>query len=344
MRVTIERLDAEETGWDEFVRSSPHGTVFHLSAWMRVVAHVFGHTPHYLMARTGHEIQGVLPLFEVRGLLTGHVLMSTPYAAYGGLCGTQPAARDALLARAGQLAKERSARYVELRQRFDPVPELVTRQFFVTFIKLLDPDPEANFASLPRKRRAMIRQGWKNGLESRRGWEALTTFHDLYTRNRRRLGSPPFPLRLFRAIRDFFGEETGLLTIWHADRMVAGVLSFYYGDQVIPYYGASLPGASRLAVNDYMYWELMRESCLDGRRQFDFGQSHKGSGTYEYKRHWGFKPTPVPYQYLSGEGRRFPTGGGSSPYLRHLTHAWRLLPLSITRRAGPFLIRRLPLH
>jgi hypothetical protein len=106
MLLTVDRLRDDGDAWDRFVRSSPDGTVFHLSAWKRIVTDVFRHTPHYLLAIEGDEIRGALPLFEVRGLLTGRVLISTPYAAYGGLCGTDPAARAALLARARELAEQ----------------------------------------------------------------------------------------------------------------------------------------------------------------------------------------------------------------------------------------------
>src|SRR5689334_23926449 len=42
---------------------------------------------HYLVARAGTDVRGVLPLFEIRGLRAGHVLLSVPYGVYGGLCG-----------------------------------------------------------------------------------------------------------------------------------------------------------------------------------------------------------------------------------------------------------------
>jgi hypothetical protein len=93
-----------------------------------------------------------------------------------------------------------------------------------------------------------------------------------------------------------------------------------------------------------MYWELMRESCLLGFRIFDFGQSHSGSGTYEYKRHWGAMPEPLAYQYLLNSDTTFPQSSPSSPRRRPLIAAWKCLPLPLTKWIGPVLIRRLPLH
>src|SRR2546426_8317836 len=84
MPLEVRPLAGESIEWDAFVRSTPSGSPFHLLAWKRAVEQSFGHRPHYLMAVGDHGIEGVLPLFEVRGLLGGRGLISVPYAVYGG--------------------------------------------------------------------------------------------------------------------------------------------------------------------------------------------------------------------------------------------------------------------
>jgi FemAB-related protein (PEP-CTERM system-associated) len=334
----------ERHAWDQFVRSSSDGTVFHLIAWRRVVEDVFRHSAHYLMAADDGVIHAVLPLFEVWGLLAGHVLISVPYGVYGGLCGADPVARALLIDEARNLSQRRKVRYVEFRHLYGPVPGLPTTSFFDTLIKPMDANPEVNFGAIPRKRRAMIRQGIRHGLETRQGWEPLAEFYDIYARNRRRLGSPPFSRRLFEAIRIHFGDEAQLLTVWRDGRMVGGVISFFYQGRVMPYYGAALPEAYALAPNDFMYWKLMSESCQAGFRLFDFGQSHSGSGSYHFKLNWGFRPEPLSYQYLLSNGCRMPNNGPLSSHLRPFVSVWKHLPLPVTKWIGPALTRRLPLH
>jgi len=333
---------ASESAWDRFVESSPDGTAFHRIAWKHVVEGVFGHAPHYLVALAGGAVRGVLPLFEVRGLRTGHVVLSVPYGTYGGLCGIDPEATALLLDAARRLGERLRARYVELRQLCHPLPGLPTRQPFATFAKSIVGDPDANLRALPAKRRYMIRKGAQRGLETRRGWEPLAEFYETYAINCRRLGAPPFPRRLFEAIRDRFGPAAELLTVRHGGRLVAGVLSLFHGDRVLPYYSASLPEARPLAVNDLMYWELMRGAGLSGYRVFDFGQSHTGSGTYAFKHNWGFAPEPIAYQYLLVGDREPPARdpSGTDP----LVEVWKRLPLQLTKWLGPSLIRWLPLH
>src|SRR2546430_16230329 len=84
MSLEILPLAGEGIEWAAFVRSPSGGSPFHLLAWKRAVEQSFGHRPHYLMAVGDHGIEGVLPLFEVRGLLGGRGLISVAYAVYGG--------------------------------------------------------------------------------------------------------------------------------------------------------------------------------------------------------------------------------------------------------------------
>jgi FemAB-related protein (PEP-CTERM system-associated) len=345
--LNVQRLGESGFGdeglWDRFVRSSPDGTVFHLTAWKHVVEDVFRHRPHYLIAEDAGEIRAALPLFEVRGLLSGRALISVPCGVYGGLCGADPEARAALLDEARRLGSRTRARFVELRSLHSPAEDLPTKSLYKVFAKPLEADPEANLEAIPRKQRRMVRQGLKNDLATRRGWDALGEFYEIYLQNRRRLGSPPYSLRLFESIRDRFGDGAQLLTVWHGGRPISGVISLFHGDRVMPYYGAARPEAFRLAVNDFMYWELMRQSCLDGYRVFDFGRSREGSGGYDFKRHWGFEPAPLAYQYLLSEGGAIPNVNPSNPKLRLFIETWKRLPVAVTRRLGPPLTRWLAL-
>lgn len=332
----------EEAAWDAFVKSSSDGTVFHLIAWKRLVEDVFGHRPHYLYATDATGIRAILPLFEVNGLLSGRVLVSVPYGVYGGLCGADHEARERLMSEARRLVADRRARHVELRQLHGPMPNLPTKSVYVSFRRSISPDPEVNMLAIPGKQRRWVRKGTKNGLEVSWGWEPLDAFYDIFTRNMHRLGSPAFPARAFATIRDYFGDEAALLTVWHEKRLVAGVQVFYFRDQVLPYYAAASHEALHLGVNDFMYWELICQAARDGYRTFDFSRSRIGSGSYEFKRHWGFTPEPLAYQYLFLSGGDIPNLSPSNPRLKLLIETWKRLPVPVTRWLGPVLTKRLP--
>ena len=338
----IKTLTTETVEWDAFVRSTVHGSPFHLLAWKRVVEAAFGHRPHYLMATGSDRVEGVLPLFEVRGLFGGRGLVSVPYGVYGGVCAASAEARTALLEAATRLARERRADFVELRHRDGQQVDLPTKSLYVNFSRPISGNDEENLAAIPRKQRRMTRQGLKHGLRAEFGMQHLDAFYDVYARSVHTLGTPVFPRRLFTAISQEFQKECELLTIWKDERVVAGVLTLLYEGQALPYYGGALREAFPYAVNDFMYWELLCHVAHAGYRVFDFGRSREGTGPYNFKRHWGFEPQPLPYQYALLDGGSIPNVSPANPKMRLAVEAWKRAPYQLTRLLGPALTRYLP--
>ncbi len=338
----IRPLTTAVVEWDAFVRSAPGGSPFHLVAWKRVVESTFGHRPHYLMALRGNAVEGVLPLFEIKGLLGGRGLVSVPYGVYGGICATSQAARSVLLEAATDLAGHVKADYVELRHRIGQELDLPTKPLYVTFSRPISSCEEENLNAIPRKQRRMTRQGAKHRLRPEFGLRHLDPFYDIYAHSVHALGSPVFPRRLFHAIANEFGKDCELLTIWKNDTPVSGVLTLFFEDHVHPYYGGARRDALQYAVNDFMYWELLCHAAKAGYRTFDFGRSREGTGAYDFKRHWGFEPVPLPYQYVLLNGHRMPDLSPSNPKMRLAVAAWKRMPLSLTKLIGPKLTRYLP--
>ena len=342
LALDIRPIGSDTLDWDAFVRASADGTPFHLTAWKTAIEETFGHRSHYLMATRGGAIEGVLPLFEVRGLFGGRALVSVPYGVYGGVCASSETATRALLDAAVALGRERRVAYLELRQRRELGLGLVTKPRYVTFSRAIRATAEENAQAIPRKQRRMTRQGAKFGLTAIVGREHLDAVYEVYAHSVRNLGSPVFPRRLFHAIANAFDKECQVVAVWRDGRVVAGVLTLFYQDQVLPFYGGALPEALPYAVNDFMYWELMCYAAQAGYTVFDFGRSREGTGPYQFKRHWGFQPVPLPYQYRLLRGRSLPDLSPSNPRLRLASALWRRLPFRATTLLGPVLTRYIP--
>ena len=78
-----------------------------------------------------------------------------------------------------------------------------------------------------------------------------------------------------------------------------------------------------------------------GFRQFDFGRSSRGSGTYRFKRQWGTVESPLFWYTIPIHGRVLPTSSAEGRLAAYLTSAWRHLPLTVTRGVGPRIRRYL---
>ncbi len=327
--------------WDDFVKQCPGATFFHLSGWKDIIEGVFRHRTHYLVAERGETIVGVLPLAQMRSLLFGHSLVSLPFCVYGGCAAIDPESIGKLHAHAVELAKDLGADYLELRNFEAREPNWARQDLYVTFRKEILQQVDANMLAIPRKQRAMVRKGLKAGLSSEID-ESIDRFFALYADNVHRHGTPPFPKRYFAELKRAFGSDCEILTVVaQSGRPVSGVMSFYFRDEILPYYAGDLADARELAANDFKYWELMRRGCERGCRVFDFGRSKRGTGSFDFKKNWGFEPRPLHYEFKLIRGTRVPENNPLNPKYEPLIRAWRRLPRPIANRLGPYIVRNL---
>jgi len=332
---------ADEARWDAFVEACPQATFFHRIGWKRIIEEVFRHRTHYLLAERGGQIAGVLPLAQVRSRLFGHSLVSLPFAVYGGAAANDAQAVAALHAVAVDLACELGVEHLELRNLQRTEPDWPQQDLYVTFRKPILPEVEANLLAIPRKQRAMVRKAIGRGLTGEID-DGVGRFFQLYADNVHRHGTPPYPRRYFEALRETFGKDCEVLTVLSPQcQPVSGVLSFYFRDEVLPYYAGDLEAARELAANDFKYWELMRRACERGLRVFDYGRSKRDTGSFHFKKNWGFEPTPLAYEYKLFKREAIPQNNPANPKYRAMIALWRRLPRSVANALGPSIVRNL---
>ncbi len=142
------------------------------------------------------------------------------------------------------------------------------------------------------------------------------------------------PSTYLETLRDVFADDCDVSIIRHGSHDIAGVLSFYFRDEVLPYYGGSRPLARDLKANDFMYWDLMQRAVERGARTFDFGRSKIDTGPYNFKKNWGFEPTPLTYEFYLVTAKQVPRVDPTNPKYRQFIKMWKRLPLPIANSRG----------
>ena len=161
---------ADEPAWDAFVHAHPGASIYHLSGWRHLVADVFGHPSHHLMARDERgTVTGVLPLVRIKSRLFGHYMVSLPYFTYGGPLGVDEETERELMHAAGALAGEHGAGHVEFRGFVAQEPSWPTRTDKVTLHRPLAADEEGLWKSLSRGRRRQVKKASDGKCEVRIG-------------------------------------------------------------------------------------------------------------------------------------------------------------------------------
>jgi len=339
--VTVRPLSALDLAcWDAYVNAHPDATFFHRAGWKRVIEGAFGHRTHFLLAERGGEVVGVLPLAEIKSRLFGHSLGSLPFCAYGGILADHDAAYRALDEAAQALAQKLGVGALEYRNQTAQHAHWQTKDLYVTFKKAIEPEIEANMNAIPRKQRAMVRKGIKAGLTGEIDADT-TRFFEAYSASVHRLGTPVFSRKFFRLLKAEFGDDCEVLTITLEGKVISSVMSFYFRDEVLPYYGGGVDAARAVAGNDFMYWDLMRRACERGLKVFDFGRSKCGTGSFDFKKNWGFEPTPLYYEYFLVTDTDMPDINPLNPKYRLFIQAWKKMPLAIANVIGPHIVKNL---
>ncbi len=70
--------------------ASPDATFFHRAGWKTVLERAFGHRTHFLYAERNGQIEGILPLAQVKSLLFGNNLSSLPFLRLRRHCRDHP--------------------------------------------------------------------------------------------------------------------------------------------------------------------------------------------------------------------------------------------------------------
>lgn len=107
--------DGDRATWDAYVTTHSAGTPFHLIAWQRSMQTVFGFRPCAWLAEDDGVIRGVLPLFLVENFLQGKILLSSPFAVYGGILADSDDVRQRIAERVVQQGEELNVKHIELR-------------------------------------------------------------------------------------------------------------------------------------------------------------------------------------------------------------------------------------
>ncbi|HVA13882.1 MAG TPA: FemAB family XrtA/PEP-CTERM system-associated protein [Stellaceae bacterium] len=332
----------DEAAWEAFVFACPETSFFHRAGWRRVIESSIGHRAHYRCAWRGAALVGILPLIEVKSRWFGHALVSLAFGVAGGIAAGDDGAVAALAEDAARLGETLGVDFVELRHETPrDIPWLAKPELYFTFRRTLSQDEAANLKAVPRKKRADLRKAIDNKTLRVDTGVDPKTFYRIYAESLRNLGTPVLPRRFYAAVAAEFGNAVELSTIGGAEGPVAALMTYFFKDVALPYYGGATPAARPLHAYDLIYWRLMGRAIERGCQVFDFGRSKRGTGAFDYKTYWGFEPTPLHYQFHLVRQRSLPEINPLNPKYRLMVDSWKKLPLPIANTLGPPIARQI---
>lgn len=333
--------------WDGYVRGRADSTLYHLAGWENVIRLSYGHRTLYLMAWDENEskVVGVLPMVYLRHVLFGKRVVSIPYFDLGGVLADNEEVERSLIEKAWTRARELGADYMELRH-IEPLPWLDSladgtgalrvdrRSHKVRMILDLPASSEELMKSLKSKLRSQIKVPQKEGLVAKvGGGELIGDFYTVFATNMRDLGSPVHARKIIEMAVASFPDTARVVMVYQGDQPVAGSVVIGYGEILENPWASSLRQYSRLSPNMLLYWTMLAYAADQGYKQFDFGRSSVGEGTFRFKEQWGAKPVRLNWQYVLSN--REMESSDEKSGLGWTVDVWKKLPVSLSKVIGP---------
>ena len=330
-----------EATWDEAVAAHPEATVFHTSAWAKVLSDTYAHRPFYLRyANDQRSTVALLPLLEVASPITGRRGVCLPFSDH-----CEPLVFDGQITPASllndviTLAKDRSWKFVEFRGVPLSAPAS-TPAYETYYAHRLDLAPAADvlFENCSSAFRRGLRKAERSDLrvDVCATAEGLQRFYALHRRTRRRHGVPPQPFSFFRNIlAHILACGAGFIVLASKGATpIAAAMFFQFNTNGIFKFGASDDRHQELRASNLVMWEGIKECAARGVRTVHFGRTDlPQQGLRRFKLGLGAaEETLSYYRYDVAEARWL--SRSSAPRFSAHTAVFRRLPLTINRLAG----------
>lgn len=327
--------------WDRLAATHPDFTVFHSSAWAKVLHRTYGHQPVYHRFYKGSSLAAMLPILEVGSILKKRRGVSLPFTdscgpLYFGKVDSSNAVFEHLVA----TAAERAWKYFEVRGNAASLPGASASLAFHNHVLRLQNSPDDMLAQFASPVRRAIRKAEQNHLvaETSTELDALLEFYRLHVLTRKRHGVPPQPIAFFRNIHEYILKpRLGFVVLTrHEGRPVAGAVFFHSGKKAIYKFGASDAEHQDLRGNNFTMWQGIQTLAKRGFETLDLGRtSLSNDGLRRFKLSWGSEERLVEYARFETATQTWVTSADRASGFHNTI--FRNLPAPLNRLAGELL-------
>ncbi len=321
--------------WDQALSSRTEYSFFHCQAWERVVSNSYGYNPLYFAS--SRENPAVIPVMEVRSLLTGRRGVSLPFSDYCDPLVEDRKSFEALLDGIIDYGRKAGWKYIELRggERFlSDAPVFAT---YLVHTLALCRDEQKLLSSFKGNIRQGINRATHEGVEVEflTNFQAVREFYQLHCITRKRQGVPPQPFHFFRKIYEhIISKNLGFVILAsHENKNIAGAIYFHLGKRALYKYGASDKSYQHLRANNLVMWEAIKWYSLNGCTSFCFGRTDPDNkGLRQFKNGWGTVEKEIYYYRYDIQKDKF-IDGNTEATTRYRS-LMQKLPMPVLRLIG----------
>lgn len=335
MKHVIE-LTAENPAWDDFLARYEH-LIFHTPKFFHFFEKTFAQKLLYLAVVSDDNITLVFPSVLIKHLLFGRKIISVGYLEYGGFAGEKediPLVLEYIKNCYGYVS------YIEIRQGLEKFDGILSANTIATipYRRFLLPLASVDTAwkGIQKHKRKAIKKAEEDGVViCEFGIDDINHFYELYLRNMRSFGSPPYGRHFF--LNFIYMGMGKIFGAFINGKLVAALAGYCYQTRIHIIIAVSDDKYLINRPNDAVHWAFIKYGCENGYTLFDFGRTREGSGQHEYKEKFGAEMHPLHHYYLLFNTKDIPHMDPTDKKMKVAAAAWKHLPLFVTEKTGHWL-------
>jgi FemAB-related protein (PEP-CTERM system-associated) len=345
VRVELVRSQGERERARSYAEQHAQASFGHTRAYAAAVREAYGLAERTLVAYRGDIIVGVAPFTRMAGTLGVPYWVIAPFASYGDVLADDWELRALLIAESRRQAQRERVGHLHVRSRYatEPLGALGAQETAVRFVSPRVPiarDLEAQFSRVTQSRgRNTLRKVRKLDVRAERVAPDSADFRAVFAEGMRALGSPFHGARFFGALARQFGPQLVSWVAYHQGRRAAAALAIEHAGTLHYVYGQNVHAERESHANSLLIWQMLEHAHARGLGFLDMGRSECGSSQLRFKEQWGAVPVPLLDSRIPVRRGSLPDLNPTNPRFALAQNVWRRLPVALTSRLGPLVIR-----
>lgn len=328
--------------WDELLSQHTDASFFHTQSWARVLSETYGYTPKYFSIFSEDKLSSLIPMMEIKSLLTGRRGVSLPFTDYVQPIVSRPDKAQEFWGWLVEYANKSRWQHIDLRGDIYGQPTgSVYDSFFQHDIRL-EGKTEQLFSRLSINNRRNIKKALREDVEVvlRNDMKSVDDFYYLNAITRKKHGVPSQPYKFFKNLfRYIINDNKGIVVLARKNgKVVAGSIYLFFGESAIYKYGASIKEGSSLRANNLVMWKTINWLTERNFKLLSLGRTDKNNiGLLRYKNGWAAEQKSINYYRYRVKDKAFIVKKDGSGSLG--TRFFKSAPVAVSNALGEVLYR-----
>jgi hypothetical protein len=328
--------------WENFIDSNPRAIAWQSFKWLDILKKNYNVKFYPIVALSGNEITGILPLYYLKIPFAKPILSSVPFAVAGGIVSNDTHTEKLLLEKAIEISKSHENCKIIFKQyKHKVIGQLSSDENFCNKELSLSTQTEKMWNEFDKSNKDNIKLGEKTDFKIEQYTNDISGFHNFLFYHHQRKG---IPCTGKNWINDLVKSGMYSISILKKDnRIVAATMVKEFKDTIsFPFSSTSDPGSENFHLIYNLYWELIKAHANKGKNIFHSGRLPKSGEADAFRQGWGGQIHNYYYQYYPATNLRTEFNVKRSSKREAFEKLWKMAPSTIAKIVGPQIVKRFP--